>query len=162
MSCLSSAGMRRGVVAVIQRDDGRLLVVRRSATVAAPLAYCFPGGAIEPGETEQQALQRELFEELALRIVPIEQLWECVAPWGVYLSWWSARLSYPHQTPSPNLSEVIEARWLLLSEIWQLPGLLSTNRAFLKACSPRLESPKGIEIPGGNRGDSGHIGDTPP
>ena len=65
--------MRRGVVAVVVRE-ARLLVVRRSALVEAPRAYCFPGGGIEPGETESEALRREMVEELAAEVVPVRQL----------------------------------------------------------------------------------------
>ncbi len=60
-------GRRRGVVGVAVRE-GQLLVIRRSQTVEAPGAYCFPGGAIDPGETEQDALRREFQEELALTV----------------------------------------------------------------------------------------------
>jgi len=50
------------VVAVILRGE-RFLVICRSQQVRAPGMYCFPGGGIEPGETEEQALRRELLEE---------------------------------------------------------------------------------------------------
>ena len=54
---------RRGAVAVCLRD-GRMLVIRRSRSVVAPLTYCFPGGGIEGDETEQQTLLREFREEI--------------------------------------------------------------------------------------------------
>ncbi len=130
---------RRGVVGVIQRADGRLLVIRRSAYVEAPLAYCFPGGAIEPGETEPEALRRELLEELGLTILPLQRLWECRAAWGVHLSWWLARLEDPQAIPTPSTGEVVDVVWLGIPEILALPDLLSTNRDFLFACRAQLE-----------------------
>jgi hypothetical protein len=45
---------RRGVIAVVTRGD-RFLVIRRSATVAAPRKFCFPGGGIEGTESEPEA-----------------------------------------------------------------------------------------------------------
>ena len=55
--------MRCGAVAVIVRDD-RLLVILGAATVEVPGTYCFPGGVrLEAGETEEEAIRRELREE---------------------------------------------------------------------------------------------------
>ncbi len=45
-------------MAVIERDE-RLLIIRQAEGIAAPGAYCFPGGGIEKGETEAEALVRE-------------------------------------------------------------------------------------------------------
>ena len=119
----------RGVVAVILRDD-RFLVIRRSQFVRAPGQYCFPGGGIEDGETDELALQRELREELNVFVVPREQVWESVTPWGVALSWWCAELD-PAAVLVPNPDEVASVHWLNRDEILQLPELLESNRHFL-------------------------------
>lgn len=76
---------RRGVVAVVTRAD-RFLVIRRSAHVVAPGAFCFPGGGIEPGENEEQALVREFLEELNAAIEPVRLLWRSVTPWETQLA----------------------------------------------------------------------------
>ena len=55
---------RHGVVGVIFREE-RLLIIRSSLTVAAPGKLCLPGGGIEMGETESQALVREMPDGLA-------------------------------------------------------------------------------------------------
>ena len=47
--------------------DGRLLLVRKRGTTA----FMQPGGKLEPGETPQQALVRELEEELGRMIDPL-------------------------------------------------------------------------------------------
>ena len=65
---------RRGVVGVVVRD-GRMLVIRRSRSVVAPLVYCFPGGGIEAGESEEEALVREFREEIGVTIRPVRRLW---------------------------------------------------------------------------------------
>jgi len=51
------------VAAVIERD-GRVLIAQRRRTGQHPLKWEFPGGKVKPGETLQQALGRELLEEL--------------------------------------------------------------------------------------------------
>jgi 8-oxo-dGTP diphosphatase len=52
------------VVAALIERDGRLLICRRRATDPHPLQWEFPGGKTEPGEELQEALRRELREEL--------------------------------------------------------------------------------------------------
>lgn len=121
---------RRGAVAVVLRGD-RMLVIRRSRTVVAPLTYCFPGGAIEPGETEEAALVREFREEVGVAIRPTRRLWECVTPWKVQLGWWLAEMD-PSQTPVANPREVESIHWITPAEMAQLPELLESNRRFLE------------------------------
>jgi 8-oxo-dGTP diphosphatase len=57
--------MLQVVAAVIQRG-GRILVCRRKAEQSHPLQWEFPGGKVEPGENPEQALARELGEELGI------------------------------------------------------------------------------------------------
>src|SRR5205823_6513371 len=59
----------RGVLAVLERR-GKLLLIRRAAGVRAAGVWCFPGGTIEPGESEEAALAREIREELNLVVAP--------------------------------------------------------------------------------------------
>jgi 8-oxo-dGTP diphosphatase len=55
------------VAAVIERE-GRILIGQRKRSAAAhPLKWEFPGGKVDSGETPEQALLRELQEELAIR-----------------------------------------------------------------------------------------------
>lgn len=56
------------VGAAIFDDQGRCLLAKRSAQMANPLLWEFPGGKVEPGETPQLALERELREELAIEV----------------------------------------------------------------------------------------------
>ncbi len=60
---------RRGVGAVVFGQDGRVLVARRIDTRGD--AWQLPQGGVHTGETAEQALQRELAEELGIASVPI-------------------------------------------------------------------------------------------
>jgi 8-oxo-dGTP pyrophosphatase MutT (NUDIX family) len=122
---------RRGAVAVVIRR-GQFLVIRRSRSVVAPLAYCFPGGAIEPGESEEQAVLREFREELCVEIRPLRHLWRSVTSWGIALTWWLGDLP-PDSTPVANPAEVESVHWCTPQEMLRLPGLLTSNRDFLDA-----------------------------
>lgn len=52
--------------AVLVDRDGRVLLAQRPAGKAMAGLWEFPGGKIEPGETPEEALIRELYEELGI------------------------------------------------------------------------------------------------
>lgn len=110
----------------------RFLVIRRSQHVRAPGMHCFPGGAIEPEESEFDAVCRELQEELALTAKPKRLLWRSVTPWNVELAWWLVEIDAA-ALPAPNPAEVASFHWLTAGEIRGLAELLASNLEFLDA-----------------------------
>ena len=62
------------VAAAVVWDVPRLLMTQRPPGGALGLQWEFPGGKIEPGETPEQAIVREVREELAVAATPHEQL----------------------------------------------------------------------------------------
>lgn len=82
---------KRGVVGVMMRGH-KLLTIRRSQYVTAPGKLCLPGGTIEFGESEEQALVREMKEELAIEVTPVRCCWRSITPWGTKLAFWYAEL----------------------------------------------------------------------
>jgi 8-oxo-dGTP diphosphatase len=57
------------VGAVIKDERGRLLLIKRGHEPGAGL-WSLPGGRIEPGETDAEALVREMLEETGLTVEP--------------------------------------------------------------------------------------------
>lgn len=57
----------RFVAAALIVRDGEVLIGQRRADQPMALLWEFPGGKIEPGESAQQALARELSEELGIQ-----------------------------------------------------------------------------------------------
>ncbi len=59
--------MREVAVGILFRD-GLILACQRKASANYGLKWEFPGGKLEPGESPREALDRELQEELAIRV----------------------------------------------------------------------------------------------
>ena len=131
MSIPTDLPIRRGAVAVVLRGD-QFLVIRRSQVVRAPGMHCFPGGTIEPGESEEEAIRREMLEELALEAQPQRLLWRSVTVWGVELAWWLTDIETAAE-PVANPLEVESFHWLNATEIRALAQLLASNVEFLDA-----------------------------
>jgi 8-oxo-dGTP diphosphatase len=130
-ACAARPAGRRGVVAVTQRR-GRFLAIRRGLTVAAGGTICFPGGHIEAGEEEHEAVVRECREELAAEVGAVACVWRSVTSWGTSLAWWTVTLA-EDATLVPHPVEVGEILWLSVEEMLAEPTLLSGNREFLEA-----------------------------
>ncbi len=128
----SLGGVQHGVVAVIERDV-RWLMIRRGEGVIAPGYLCFPGGGIEAGETAEQALIREIREEIGLDVRPERVIFRWQRSDGkLMLQWWRASLSDEQQEPQPSPHEVAEIRWVTLTELKTLRPALESNRIFLE------------------------------
>lgn len=59
--------------AVIEHD-GKVLAGQRNAALSFPLQWEFPGGKLEKGETDEEALYREIMEELNVTIEIVDKL----------------------------------------------------------------------------------------
>lgn len=100
----------RVVVGGAVLDGGRLLAARRSAPAVLAGRWELPGGKVEPGETPEEALVRELREELGIEVEPLDRIPGEWAPRpGLVLRVWTARLVSGEPRP---LQDHDELRWL--------------------------------------------------
>ncbi len=123
------AAVKRGVVAIARRGE-RFLAIRRGRAVAAPGRVCFPGGHVEPGEEDREAVVRECREELQAHVEAVACVWQSVTPWGTALSWWTVELDAVAELV-PHPVEVEAIYWMTLEELLAEPMLLEGNREFL-------------------------------
>jgi 8-oxo-dGTP diphosphatase len=56
------------VACAIIEENGKVLATQRSASMSMPLKWEFPGGKIEPGESAEECLQREVREEIGISV----------------------------------------------------------------------------------------------
>ncbi len=82
-------------VGVLVRPDGNFLLTSRPGGKVYEGYWEFPGGKLEQGETVEQALRRELMEEIGITIAAVH-------PWKVEL------VDYPHAMVRLNFCKVFE------------------------------------------------------
>ena len=135
------------VVAAIIRDQDRIFVTQRGYGPYKD-GWEFPGGKIEPDETPEQALAREIREELDTEIMVGDKLTDVEYNYPEFhLSmgcYWCTVLS-GHLT----LKEHESARWLRFDEL-DTVNWLPADRIVVRLLS-RISSPKTctVTIPGG-------------
>lgn len=115
---------------VVRRDDGRVLVCRRTGALEG--LWEFPGGKRELGESLAQCLERELWEELELRVTVGEALGEVIREENgrvIRLVFLSAVPQPLHAGP-PALHAHGKAEWALPCELNRY-AFCPADRAFL-------------------------------
>ena len=119
------------VAGVLINDQGHFLLGSRPPGKPYEGYWEFPGGKIEPGESGEQALARELMEEMG---VSVEQA----------TPWLTKHFVYPHATVFLRFYRVWQWRGELESRegqqfTWQQPGVL-TVEPMLPANGPVLRA----------------------
>lgn len=104
------------VVGAIIIENGKILCAQRGASKTLAYKWEFPGGKIEAGETPEQALKREIMEEMHCEIAIGKQVahTEYEYDFGiVHLTTFYCTLL----KGEPVLTEHLEIKWLIPNEI---------------------------------------------
>lgn len=106
------------VGAVLVKDD-RIFAAKRGSGKSMAGLWEFPGGKIEPGETPEQALKRELMEELSIEVDVQDRIVTSQHDTGstvINLSTYYCKLISGAPTPSEHQ----EIRWVPRAELHTL------------------------------------------
>ena len=119
---MSSLPLEVVALALQRASDGRYLLAKRSPGSSGAGQWEFPGGKIEAGETQVQALLREIAEELSISL-PAQKL-TFVANHifqypqkKIHLYLWTLKMDY---VPEIQLTEHDEVTWCLPTEMQSL------------------------------------------
>lgn len=121
--------MIRVAVGILQREDGRTLLMRRLPGTFHEGQWEFPGGKIEAGEDSRSALVRELHEELGIEVSGARRriaLRHAYPEKNVLLEVWQVTAF----TGQPRNIEGHELRWVEPAELRRI-GMLDADRPII-------------------------------
>ncbi|MGJ6122791.1 (deoxy)nucleoside triphosphate pyrophosphohydrolase [Mycolicibacterium sp. Y3] len=105
------------VAGALISEDG-LLVAQRARPAELAGLWELPGGKIVPGESDAEALSRELHEELGIRVTVGARIGSDVAlPNGMTLR--AYRVTLTHGSPQPHDHRAL--RWVRATDLVDLP-----------------------------------------
>jgi 8-oxo-dGTP diphosphatase len=131
MSEPAKAKTRQAARAIVENSAGEVLLIRRAHTSRGQGQWCLPGGKVDPGETPEQAVRKELREEVGLEAADLKSLFyiadpdpDAGQPYTTY---------YFHvKTDAPvrlEQSESSEFRWVPPQEAARLPLVFRNDEA---------------------------------
>ncbi len=103
------------VVAAIIRRNGKILITRRGSDVHLGGLWEFPGGKVESGESLQQALKREIFEEVGLNVDVLHEFFSVEHSYptkNVQLHFFDCAI----KAGEPEAKQVADIKWISISE----------------------------------------------
>ncbi len=118
------------IITLVQRDDGRALLARNARWPTA--MYSCLAGFVEPGESVEDAVRREVLEEVGIEVGDLEYFGS--QPWPFPHS---LMLGFHARYHAGDIKvdgeEIAEARWFAPDELPDIPGRISIARKLIDA-----------------------------
>lgn len=125
---------RQAVVAIIQKSN-RFLFIKRSDYIEAAKGYWCPvSGGIEDNETQEEALEREVMEEVGLNIVAVRKICEIPSHDNQsFLHYWTTKIISGKARITSN--EATDIKWVTFEEMRKLRPIFEEDIQIFKALS---------------------------
>jgi 8-oxo-dGTP diphosphatase len=141
--------MKVVVTAVIERSDRRLLIGQRRRGDTSPLKWEFPGGKMEEGETPEEALARELREELGATLEKCVEMARtrhkyATMPEELEIRFYAASIKESKITPN----EFEQIAWALPRELGNYDFLTANAQLIAQLATGRLKPAEILERAG--------------
>lgn len=107
------------VGAIIQNENNEIFCAKRSEKMSLPNLWEFPGGKIEPNETKQEALKREIAEEFLCDVEVLDQVEDTTYEYDTFIVRLETFLAKILKG-EPVAQEHSETRWVPIHELHTL------------------------------------------
>jgi 8-oxo-dGTP diphosphatase len=135
------AKKRIQVVSAAIMQDGRYLITQRQEKAVLPLLWEFPGGMVEQGESDEQALARELRERLGIEATVAEHISSTEREYDKYiveLHLYRCDIG----DAQPRVGNVRDLRWVTSSEFSSYAFTPADQKSMDALLFPRRRTPK--------------------
>jgi mutator protein MutT len=111
------------VLGVIKNSVNKVLIVSRawpekSLDGSAMLTWAFPGGEIDEGETQEEALIREVRSETGFKVKVLDKISERIHPqFNVKIHYFSCEIIPGSMRPISDVHEIESTKWVDVSEL---------------------------------------------
>jgi len=119
VTMIENCNKRQAVVAIIQNSNKFLFVKRSDYIENAKGYWCPVSGRIEGNETQEEALKREVMEEVGLNVVAIKKICEIPSnDKSFFLHYWTTEIISGIAKITSN--EATDLKWVTLEELKSL------------------------------------------
>ena len=111
------------VLGVIKNSVNKVLIVSRvwpekSLDGSAMLTWAFPGGEIDEGETQEEALIREVRSETGFKVKVLDKISKRIHPqFNVKIHYFSCEIIPGSMRPISDVHEIESTKWVDVSEL---------------------------------------------
>lgn len=111
------------VIGVIKNKQNKVLIISRlwketSLDGSTSLTWAFPGGNIDEGETNEEALIREIRNETGFKVKVVDKISERVHPqFSVKIHYYSCEVVPSSMRPIVDVHEIESTKWVSVQDL---------------------------------------------